>query len=258
MSKKYIIEGKIYDYSELSNLCQSKINDEKNPFWVHRAFEFILDWIGSGGFIDVMTSGSTGIPKTLKLKKTIMISSSQMTVRRFELQKYDNILCCLSPDYIAGMMMIVRALENELNLILAEPASDPVLETEDDVEQQLEQDGGEDRNRERVDHDAVHVLDEEVEDDDVDQDVRHPVGEPCLGFRDRDRPSAVVLRHGAITATAATAGNHARKAPHQSEGPDLFLTVARGTAGMGSTLLRWARRDDDLGLARRRLRDVAP
>jgi O-succinylbenzoic acid--CoA ligase len=126
MSKKYIIEGKIYDYSELSYLCQSKINDVRNPFWVHRAFEFILDWIGSGDFINVMTSGSTGIPKTLKLKKTIMISSSQMTVRRFELQKYDNILCCLSPDYIAGMMMIVRALENELNLILAEPASDPL------------------------------------------------------------------------------------------------------------------------------------
>ena len=50
----------------------------------------------------------------------------------------------------------------------------PVFETDDHVQQSLQQDRCEDRDRERVDHDVIHVLHKQVQHHDIDEDVGHP------------------------------------------------------------------------------------
>ncbi len=77
------------------------------PSSVH---SFLADWFNETPFILVQTSGSTGKPKNIRLKKEHMINSAIATGTYFELPAKTTALLCLSADYIAGKMMLVRAL----------------------------------------------------------------------------------------------------------------------------------------------------
>lgn len=71
---------------------------------------FILEWLDDNVFITVKTSGSTGIPKEIKLQKTHVFNSAEATVNYFDLKGNTKALLCLSAEYIAGKMMLVRAM----------------------------------------------------------------------------------------------------------------------------------------------------
>lgn len=73
-------------------------------------FSFLKDWFNADDFIQVQTSGSTGQPKLMRLKKEKMIASAKATGAFFGLYEKTSALLCLSPNYIAGKMMLVRAL----------------------------------------------------------------------------------------------------------------------------------------------------
>ncbi|MBW6536495.1 MAG: AMP-binding protein [Mariniphaga sp.] len=85
---------------------------------------FLKEWYAPAGFIEVKTSGSTGTPKIIRLKKEFVAESAQRTLHFFQLKKNDRILHCLPIKYIAGKLMIVRALLGELDLHLVEPSTD--------------------------------------------------------------------------------------------------------------------------------------
>ncbi|MFC1581497.1 AMP-binding protein [Candidatus Neomarinimicrobiota bacterium] len=130
MNKKYIINGIHYDLPDLVALCGKKIRNEKTPVWERLAYNFIQEWLSPATYIEIKTSGSTGKPKAIKLSKELMRNSAAMTARVFKLKKNDNVLCCLPKSFIAGKMMVVRALENTLNLILVKPISNPITDLE--------------------------------------------------------------------------------------------------------------------------------
>lgn len=71
---------------------------------------FIKDWFGESGKIQVKTSGSTGRPKNIILSRTHMINSARATGDYFGLGQGAKALLCLPTAYIAGKMMLVRAL----------------------------------------------------------------------------------------------------------------------------------------------------
>ena len=71
---------------------------------------FLNEWFDGNDFVEVQTSGSTGAPKIIKLKKEQMSSSAMATGNYFELKENTTALLCLSSAYIAGKMMWVRAL----------------------------------------------------------------------------------------------------------------------------------------------------
>ena len=77
-------------------------------------------------FVVVQTSGSTGKPKSIQLKKEFMKNSAQATGEFFNLQENTTALLCLSTDYIAGKMMLVRALTLGWNLDVVEPNNNPL------------------------------------------------------------------------------------------------------------------------------------
>lgn len=90
--------------------------------------DFLKDWFSEEHFLFVQTSGSTGEPKRFQVSKQAMISSARMTGRFLGLQEGMTALLCLSPKYIAGKMMVVRALVWKLNLVTTAVESNPLKE----------------------------------------------------------------------------------------------------------------------------------
>jgi O-succinylbenzoic acid--CoA ligase len=72
------------------------------------------------------TSGTTGEPKEIILERSALALSARRTLDYFSLHPGDSALLCLPVQYIAGKMMIVRALLGGLNLLMTEPHSRPL------------------------------------------------------------------------------------------------------------------------------------
>lgn len=90
---------------------------------------FILEWMNNDDFILVQTSGSTGIPKQIKLKKEQVRNSAEATIGYFKLVPNTKALLCLSSQYIAGKMMLVRAMVGGWDLYTVEPEKNPLKNT---------------------------------------------------------------------------------------------------------------------------------
>lgn len=71
---------------------------------------FLLDWLYPRETVLVKTSGSTGDPKTITLSKAKMIESAKATGAYFDLGEKTKALHCLPIQFIAGKMMLVRAM----------------------------------------------------------------------------------------------------------------------------------------------------
>ena len=74
----------------------------------------------------VHTSGSTGEPKPMWVEKRRMEASARMTCDFLGLHEGDTALLCMSLDYIAGKMMVVRSLVRGLRLVTVEPSGRPL------------------------------------------------------------------------------------------------------------------------------------
>ncbi len=96
--------------------------------WKKEIFYFVIDWYNAQEEIKTTTSGSTGTPKTIALKKQHVKNSARATLDFFGLKEGANLLLCLPVKYIAGKLMVVRALEGKMNLYAVEPSLTPVLE----------------------------------------------------------------------------------------------------------------------------------
>lgn len=87
---------------------------------------FLEQWLSSEEFIAVKTSGSTGKPKSILLKKEFMVNSAKATGAFFNLKEGTSALLCLSVDYIAGKMMLVRSLTLGWRIDIVKPISNPL------------------------------------------------------------------------------------------------------------------------------------
>ncbi|MBN7812738.1 AMP-binding protein [Algoriphagus sp. H41] len=90
------------------------------------ALDFCKAWLsGQKNFIQ-QTSGSTGIPKKIELTREQMQASAAATGDFFQTHTESRLLCCLSPEYIAGKMMLVRAMVWDCPIWLVEPSGNPL------------------------------------------------------------------------------------------------------------------------------------
>lgn len=90
--------------------------------------EFLAEWHNDSPYVRVHTSGSTGAPKPMLVEKSRMEASSRITCKFLGLKACDTALLCLPLDYIAGKMMVVRAITCDLKLISIEPDGTPYWE----------------------------------------------------------------------------------------------------------------------------------
>ena len=88
--------------------------------------EFLAQWHDDNDKVLVHTSGSTGKPKPMWVEKRRMLNSARITCDFLGLKAGDTALLCMPLDYIAGKMVVVRALERKLRLISVTPSGHPL------------------------------------------------------------------------------------------------------------------------------------
>ena len=88
--------------------------------------EFLAQWNDASPCMEVKTSGSTGVPKRIYIEKVRMRASARMTCNFLDIKQGDTALLCMPLDFIAGKMMVVRALERNMQLLSVEPSSHPL------------------------------------------------------------------------------------------------------------------------------------
>lgn len=112
------------EYSKSKLLIQSK--KTYKTLWKQSLWNFVKTWLDDKNYVEVKTSGSTGTPKIIRLEKKRMIASAKATGNFFGLKPNDKALLCLPCDYIAGKMMVVRAMVLGLNLYSVAPTGNPL------------------------------------------------------------------------------------------------------------------------------------
>lgn len=90
--------------------------------------QFLLHWLDTSEYLTVNTSGSTGKPKAIQLKKSLMINSAKATGNFFDLQPKTTALLCLPTNFIAGKMMLVRAMVLGWHLDVVAPNANPLFD----------------------------------------------------------------------------------------------------------------------------------
>lgn len=117
------------------NFNDTRLQIENGLLWIgekdERDFTKTLShfkerWYDSANTMAVHTSGSTGKPKNILVEKEKMKASAHATISYLGIKKNDTALLCLPLSHIGGQMMVVRALQHQLHLILRRPSSRPL------------------------------------------------------------------------------------------------------------------------------------
>jgi O-succinylbenzoic acid--CoA ligase len=125
---------KVHNYFKLNgyhlnakDLCRVGYSFIKEGDAYERAIgEFFLDWFDHKDYIEMTTSGTTGLPKLVRLEKKAMIQSALATGDFFGLEPGNKALLCLPTQFIAGKMMLVRSLILGLELDVVVPSTEPL------------------------------------------------------------------------------------------------------------------------------------
>ncbi len=118
-----------YGYIQSGRWRSSRLSAE-----VQEVFEFLEEWLSDEPTVVTYSSGTTGSPKKMRLKKSVMRHSAQATGKYFHFEAGQKTLLALSPKYIAGKMMLVRAVEWQLELLVAPRSSSPLKDLREDVD----------------------------------------------------------------------------------------------------------------------------
>ncbi len=123
---KFRLNSNYYNAEELREVAYSLVK-EGEPFEKTMG-DFLMDWLDAKDYINVKTSGSTGQPKIMKVSKQAMVNSAIATGNYFKMKPGHTALLCLPTHYIAGKMMLVRAMILGLDLDFVDPTTQPVFD----------------------------------------------------------------------------------------------------------------------------------
>lgn len=123
-----LLDGRRYSIEELTK-PQGKVDFGASPM-LRDLFLFLADWFDDAPMLNVQTSGSTGAPKVLTVRKEQMMQSARLTCEFLGLRAGDTALLCMPLQYIAGKMVVIRALVAGLNLILRTPSGHPLADVD--------------------------------------------------------------------------------------------------------------------------------
>lgn len=123
------IDGRWWDTAALAKGVDIAVASEQ----VQAVLDFSRAWLRGEELFEVHTSGSTGLPKPIRLTRCQMEASARATGAVLGLTAGMTALVCLPVRYIAGRMLLVRGFVCGLKLVVVEPASDPLAELPDDA-----------------------------------------------------------------------------------------------------------------------------
>ncbi|MBF9237212.1 AMP-binding protein [Hymenobacter sp. BT683] len=90
-----------------------------------KVLDLVRQWLNGTQEFGLTTSGSTGAPQPIALRRRQLEASAARTGDFFDLGPGDRALVCLNCEYIGGMMMLVRGLERNMHLTIVEPQANP-------------------------------------------------------------------------------------------------------------------------------------
>ena len=124
------LEGTTYTWESL----QQAVQEHPDEFSSVRfdLIEFLQEWFNEKSTIQIKTSGSTGKPSVMTVQKKYLIQSACQTCSYFGLKPGDKLLLCLSLNFIAGKMMVIRALVGGLDLYLTKADGHPLKDSTTD------------------------------------------------------------------------------------------------------------------------------
>lgn len=128
----FTLEGIRYHREELVNEVLPAFA-RRSPF-LHKLSLFLKEWYSPSPVLTLHTSGSTGKPKEIIVRKDQMLQSAAITCDYLGLKTGDTALLCLSLEYIAGKMMVVRALYGGLNLLVTDTSGHPLVEDRQQID----------------------------------------------------------------------------------------------------------------------------
>lgn len=99
-----------------------------------QTLDFVKQWESGAEYFAAHTSGSTGEPKEILLPRSDMLRSAKSTCDYFKLSSGSTIVSPLSASYIAGKMMIVRAIVADCRLVMEPPSNRPLSKPYGDID----------------------------------------------------------------------------------------------------------------------------
>lgn len=105
-----------------------------NEQLIEKIEHFWTEWNNDSEFISTRTSGSTGLPKEIRMSKEKMKNSALATGRFFNFQAGQNVLLCLNADTIGGKMLLVRAFLHNMRILISDVVSNPIAGIEQPID----------------------------------------------------------------------------------------------------------------------------
>lgn len=91
-----------------------------------QAVAFCERWLAGEERFELYTSGSTGEPRPILLRREQMEASARLTAAAVGLRPGDHAWVCVNTAYIAGVMMLVRGLVVGMEMTVVEPSGNPL------------------------------------------------------------------------------------------------------------------------------------
>lgn len=120
---RFLLNGFSYDKKGLKLAACSFIKEGDK--YEQYMGDFLMDWLDASDTIDLVTSGTTARPKRIRFQKQALVNSAVATGEFFNLSVGDRALHCLPSNFIAGKMMLIRAMILGLSLDLVSPSRNP-------------------------------------------------------------------------------------------------------------------------------------
>lgn len=124
MAPKFLLHIQEKSYSA-EQIRQMDLNAFSGTESSVRILRFCKEWLRGKKTFTVHTSGSTGNPKAISLSRNQMMASARQTVQALGLEEGAKAILCMNPAYIGGKMMLVRALEYQMELWVLEAQANP-------------------------------------------------------------------------------------------------------------------------------------
>lgn len=121
--ERIALNGKDFSSENLRDIAYH-LQDIQDIEQAESITRFLRDWWDDTSHIRVRTSGSTGKPKEISLSKQLIEESAKLTIAYFGLNTESTGLLCLPVRYIAGKLMLVRAICSGMKLLVRKPGID--------------------------------------------------------------------------------------------------------------------------------------
>lgn len=120
---RFLLNGYFYSRDELKQVAYDFIKEGDQ--YEYFLGDFLLDWLDQSDYIYLKSSNNESENKKILFDKQSLVNSAISTGNFFGVTVGDSALHCLPVNYIAGKMMLIRAMILGLEIDLISPSKNP-------------------------------------------------------------------------------------------------------------------------------------